>query len=319
MSKKSFLQMHSGSTLLSVGMHLALLSLFLVGVRFAAEPLYPVATEEVAIQATVVDEALIEREIARIEEQEQAKILRRQEEERQAREQAEAAQRELEEQQRQLELARQEQAQQEEEERQRLTELQQQREAEEQRRLEAQRQAEEAERQRIEEEQRLAQQREEEERRRREEEERRQREEQERLAREAEERRLEQERLAREAEEARQRAEMEAELRRAMAAEEERRAAEDAGLLDQYILLIQDRIERAWNPPPSAGPGLQCEVSVTQIPSGDVTSVSVGRCNGDVAVIRSIEQAVQRASPLPPPPTPSLFSRNLELIFQPDG
>jgi colicin import membrane protein len=288
-------------------------------VRFAAEPLYPVASEQVAIQATVVDESLIEREIARIEEQEQAEILRRQEEERQAREQAEAAQRELEQQQRQLELARQEQEQREQEalvEQQRLAELQQEREVEEQRRLEAQRQAEEAERLRIEEEERIAQQREEEERRRREEEARL---EQERLAREAEERRQREEQLAREREEARQRAEMEAELLRAMAAEEERRAAEDAGLLDQYILLIQDRIERAWNPPPSAGPGLQCEVSVTQIPSGDVTSVSVGRCNGDVAVIRSIEQAVQRASPLPPPPTPSLFSRNLELIFQPDA
>lgn len=289
--------------------------MFFVGVRFAAEPLFPVATEQVAIQATVVDEALIEREIARIEEREQAEILRRQEQEREAREQAQAAQRELEEQQRQLELARQETAQREQEalaEQQRIVELQREREAEEQRRLEAQQEAEEAERRRIEEEQRIAQQRAEEERR--------QREEQERLAREAEEARLreEQARLAREREEARRRAEMEAELQRAMAAEEERRAAEDAGLLDQYILLIQDRIERAWNPPPSAGPGLQCEVSVTQIPSGDVTSVSVGRCNGDAAVIRSIEQAVQRASPLPPPPTPSLFSRNLELIFQPD-
>lgn len=315
MKKKSFLQRHSGATLLSIGMHGAILAMFIVGVRFAAEPLFPVATEQVAIQATVVDEALIEREIARIEEREQAEILRRQEQEREAREQAQAAQRELEEQQRQLELARQETAQREQEalaEQQRIVELQREREAEERRRLEAQQEAEEAERRRIEEEQRIAQQRAEEERR--------QREEQERLAREAEEarQREEQARLAREREEARQRAEMEAELQRAMAAEEERRAAEDAGLLDQYILLIQDRIERAWNPPPSAGPGLQCEVSVTQIPSGDVTSVSVGRCNGDAAVIRSIEQAVQRASPLPPPPTPSLFSRNLELIFQPD-
>ncbi len=316
MKKKSYLRQHFGSGLLSVGMHAAIFSLFLVGVRFAAQPLYPVSNDEVAIQATVVDEALIEREIARIEAQEQAEILRRQEEERRAREQAEAAQRELEEQQRQLELARQEQRQLEQEERERLAELQREREVQEQRRLEAERQAAEAEQRRIEEEQRLARQREEEERRQREEAERQ---EQERLAREAEERRLEQERLAREAEEARLRAEMEAELRRAMAAEEERRAAEDAGLLDQYILLIQDRIERAWNPPPSAGPGLQCEVNVTQIPSGDVTSVSVGRCNGDEAVIRSIEQAVQRASPLPPPPTPSLFSRNLELIFQPDA
>ena len=74
MKKKSFLRMYSGSTLLSVGMHLALLSLFVFGVRFATQPLYPVATDQVAIQATVVDESLIEREIARIEEQEQAEL-----------------------------------------------------------------------------------------------------------------------------------------------------------------------------------------------------------------------------------------------------
>jgi len=305
MKKQSYLRQHFGSTLLSVGMHLALVAAFSVGVRFSAEPLYPIATGEVAIQATIVDEELIEREIARLEEREQAEIVRRQDEERQAREQAEAAQRELEEQQRQLEVARQEQEQREQDavvEQQRLTELQREREAEEQRRLEAQQQAEEAEQRRIEEEQRLAEQRELEEQQRQQE-----------LARQ------EQERLAREAEEARQRAEAEAELRRVMVAEEERRAAEEAGLLDQYRLLIQDRIERSWIRPASAGPGLECEVSVTQIPSGDVIDVRVGRCNGDDAVMRSIEQAVLRASPLPPPPTPSLFSRNLELVFQPDA
>lgn len=311
MRKKSFLQRHSGSTLLSVGMHVAIVAMFLVGVRFAADPLYPIATEQVAIQATVVDEDLIERELARLEEREQAEIVRRQEQEREAREQAEAAQRELEEQQRQLELARQEQEQHEQEtlvQQQRLTELQREREAEEHRRVEAERQAEEAEQRRIAEEQRLAQQREEEERRQREEEARRQSE--------------ERERLAREAEAARQRAEMEAELQaelqRVMAAEEERRAAEEAGLLDRYRLIIRDRIERSWIPPASAVQGLRCEVTVTQIPSGDVVDVRVGTCNGDDAVVRSIEAAVLRASPLPRPSISSLFDRILIVTFAPD-
>lgn len=135
---------------------------------------------------------------------------------------------------------------------------------------------------------------------------------------EAELRRLEEQvRLAREREEARQRALMEAELSSSMAVEAERRTAEEERLLDQYVLLIQDRIERAWSPPPSADSGLRCVVNLTQIPSGDVTGVQVGTCNGDRAVVRSIEEAVTRASPLPPPPTPSLFSRNLELIFEP--
>ena len=68
----------------------------------------------------------------------------------------------------------------------------------------------------------------------------------------------------------------------------------------------------------SATAGLRCEVAVTQIPSGDVIDVQVRTCNGDEAVVRSIEQAVLRASPLPQPPTPALFNRNLIVNFQPD-
>jgi colicin import membrane protein len=280
-----------------------------VGFRYVREPSEPVPLQSVAIQATVVDEALINREMARIEAQEQAEILLRQQEEREAREQADAARRELEAQQRELEAARQEQqrrAQEARTEEQRIAELQRQRADEEAARQEA-------ERRRIAEEQRLAQQREEAAQQQREEEERRQREE------EAQRQREEQQRLAREAEEARQRAEMEAQLQRSMAAEEERRSAEEAGLLDQYRRLIQARIEQNWIRPASALPGLECEVNVTQIPSGDVIDVRVGRCNGDEAVVRSIEQAVLRASPLPQPPIPALFSRNLELIFEPDA
>jgi len=291
MKKQSLLRRHSGSSVLSVGLHLALIGAFTVGVRFSADPLYPIATGEVAIQATVVDEALIEREIARLEEQEQAEILQRQEEEREAREQAQAAQRELEEQQRQLDLARQEQEQREQEavvEQQRLTELQRDRAAEEQRQAEA-------ERLRIEEEQRQA---------------------------EAEQLRIEEEQRQAEAEQLRieeEQRQAEAEMHRVMAAEEERQAAEKAGLLDQYRLIIQDRIERSWIPPASAVQGLRCEVTVTQIPSGDVVGVRVGTCNGDDAVVRSIEAAVQRASPLPRPSIPALFDRILIVTFAPDG
>jgi colicin import membrane protein len=64
--------------------------------------------------------------------------------------------------------------------------------------------------------------------------------------------------------------------------------------------------------------GLECVVNVTQIPSGDVIDVRVGQCNGDDAVIRSIEAAVRRASPLPKPPLPALFDRNLIVTFRPE-
>jgi colicin import membrane protein len=45
--------------------------------------------------------------------------------------------------------------------------------------------------------------------------------------------------------------------------------------------------------------------------------VQVGRCNGDEAVRQSIEAAVYRASPLPEPPDPALFERNLVVKFAP--
>src|SRR2546430_1488714 len=74
----------------------------------------------------------------------------------------------------------------------------------------------------------------------------------------------------------------------------------------------------AWLRPPTARPGIQCVLNVTQVPGGEVTQVSIGECNGDQAVRESIEAAVYRASPLPPPPDPALFDRNLKINFKPD-
>lgn len=119
------------------------------------------------------------------------------------------------------------------------------------------------------------------------------------------------------AEDARDKAARETELKNQMAEEEGRQRAENAGLLSQYAALIQQHIVRNWNRPPSARPGLECEVKVAQTPTGTVLSAQVTRCNGDTAVQASIEAAVLRASPLPPPPDPSLFERNLTLIFRP--
>ena len=49
-----------------------------------------------------------------------------------------------------------------------------------------------------------------------------------------------------------------------------------------------------------------------------MTNVSIGECNGDQAVRDSIEAAVYRASPLPPPPDPALFDRQLVIAFTPE-
>ena len=103
-----------------------------------------------------------------------------------------------------------------------------------------------------------------------------------------------------------------------MAAEADRQQAERAGLLDQYVRMIQDKIERNWTRPLSAKPGLDCMVSVVQLPTGDVIDTHVTSCNGDDAVTRSIEAAVKLASPLPRPPNPNLFERNLNVRFRPE-
>src|SRR5262245_21792819 len=109
----------------------------------------------------------------------------------------------------------------------------------------------------------------------------------------------------------------ESDLQRALEEEEGRNQAASAGLLNQYIAMIEQRVVRNWTRPMSAKAGLNCQVKVTQAPGGTVLSVTVQTCNGDAAVKQSIEDAVRRSSPLPAPPDPRLFDRTLLLVFKP--
>ena len=113
-------------------------------------------------------------------------------------------------------------------------------------------------------------------------------------------------------------AEREAELRRQLADEEHVSAVEASPARAQYIARLSAAIQNAWIKPPSARAGLDCIVNITQIPGGEVTGAHVSQCNGDAAARQSIENAVLRASPLPPPPDPALFQRNLVIHFHPD-
>lgn len=112
--------------------------------------------------------------------------------------------------------------------------------------------------------------------------------------------------------------EREAELRRQLADEEHINAVTTGPLRDQYIARLQARIQNAWLRPPSARVGLDCLVQVTQVPGGEVTAAQVTQCNGDAATRESIENAVYRASPLPMPSDPALFSRTFAFHFHPD-
>lgn len=140
------------------------------------------------------------------------------------------------------------------------------------------------------------------------------------------------ERKAREVAEARKRAaeerqrlaeaqdtsERQEELKRSLAAEEKSNVTRSSAALASWESQIAAKINRAWLRPPTARAGISCVLNVTQVPGGEVTQVSIGECNGDQAVRESIEAAVYRASPLPPPPDPALFDRSLRINFRPD-
>ncbi len=131
----------------------------------------------------------------------------------------------------------------------------------------------------------------------------------------------------RKAEEERQhRAEEKAEFERALLEEERReeeakkqaaRAVRLQTQRQQYIMLIAQKVENNWLRPVLTTAGQSCEVIVTQTMSGSVIDVRVQSCTSDNAFQRSVERAVRKASPLPLPPDPELFDREIYFKFKP--
>jgi colicin import membrane protein len=109
----------------------------------------------------------------------------------------------------------------------------------------------------------------------------------------------------------------EAELAAMLAFEDQRTAAVEGGLLNEYMALVTQKLRRNWNKPANVAEDMKCIVNVVQIVGGEVIEVTVKRCNADTATVRSIEAAVFKSSPLPAPPDPSLFERVLEVEFVP--
>lgn len=142
----------------------------------------------------------------------------------------------------------------------------------------------------------------------------------------AEKRRLQQEaeRQARLAEQAEQeRLQRESEFADALAAEEAMLQAEAEAIQAQsYIAHIAALIEQHWSRPPSARRGMQCELSIQLIPTGEVISVTVVKGSGNAAFDRSAEQAVNKAGRFEvlkdvPPATFDRYFRQLRLRFNP--
>jgi colicin import membrane protein len=89
--------------------------------------------------------------------------------------------------------------------------------------------------------------------------------------------------------------------------------------LNEYIARIQASIRR--NIPSTAIEGIQgnpaAEVDVVQLPTGEVLSIRLRKSSGHPRYDDAIERAILKASPLPPPPSPDLFERELKLTFRP--
>jgi colicin import membrane protein len=113
-------------------------------------------------------------------------------------------------------------------------------------------------------------------------------------------------------------AERQADLQRSLSQEIRQDQLRNSGAVASWVSLITARITDNWDKPPSVRSGLVCVLDVTQAPGGTVTNVRIGSCNGDEAVRESIQTAVYKASPLPPPPDPSLFQRELVITFRPN-
>lgn len=102
---------------------------------------------------------------------------------------------------------------------------------------------------------------------------------------------------------------------------------EHARLVGIYSAQIQARIDRIWRRPRSPvseyvqpahasdADAFQCQVQIVQDRKGNVEEVLLPECNGSPAWQRSLVIAIQQASPLPAPPSDSVFSQSITLRF----
>lgn len=282
----------------AVLVHAALIAILVLSIHWNGKPT-PLEGSEKIVQATVIDAAALETEKQRKLEEEQRKrddaeakrkaALEQQREAEQEKHRAEEAQRKKQqeaERLRQVKLK----ADQEAKEQQRLAEQKRRAELDAKRKAaEQQRQADEAKRQAAEAKRKAEEQR-------KADEARRQRENEEMLKQQ-----LAQEEADRQA--------------RAAAAQ---RRTELASLRDRYANAIAQKVERNWIHPVSAVQPGSCRVRVKQIPGGDVVSVDASACTGDPSYRQSVEAAVFRAAPLPQPPDPAVFDRDIIFTFKPN-
>ena len=126
---------------------------------------------------------------------------------------------------------------------------------------------------------------------------------------EDEKRKLEKERLAQETE-AKRLAQEKQQIAKQLA---DQQAAAQSQLYDKYTALIRARVRSFIVEPPNLQGNPQVEFDVVLIPGGEVLSARLTRSSGVPAYDSAVERAILKASPLPLPPDPGLFSQFREL------
>lgn len=95
------------------------------------------------------------------------------------------------------------------------------------------------------------------------------------------------------------------------------RTRERSRLIAEYQDAIRNKIERNWRKPLDYHADDQCRVLVLQSLGGAVNDVVVENCTGNDEFRDSVEKAVWKADPLPEPPAPELFDREVRFTFSP--
>jgi len=90
-----------------------------------------------------------------------------------------------------------------------------------------------------------------------------------------------------------------------------------------FVALIQQTVVNYWSRPPSARNGMEVELAIQLIPTGEVVSVTVIRSSGNTAFDRSAINAVQKAGAFPelqklPSGEFETTFRRFRLLFKPE-
>lgn len=84
-----------------------------------------------------------------------------------------------------------------------------------------------------------------------------------------------------------------------------------------YLARLRGKIRGNIVVPPDVKGNPEAVFDVTQLPTGDILGVKLGKTSGHPALDAAIERAILKSSPLPKPSQAGLFERNLELKFRP--